>query len=577
MAVSASQQFAKSTSLKPAGKLISLAGSVPGERAKKGDAVNINVTAIDPQHRHQITLTKKIAEGGEGAVFLTSLSGYVAKIYKREKITEDRKNKLKLMISKSIRCAGVCFPEAIILNERDEFVGYLMPKATGEELGVSVFQPKLFLTKFPGWTRKDTIQLSLTILEKIKYLNDRNVILGDINPANILVVSPVEVYFVDCDSYQVEGYPCPVGTANFTPPEAQGKDYKTFLRTQEMENFAIATLMFMIMLPGKPPYSGVGGESPEINIKNGNFPYPHSDEDGSRMPAGKWGYIWSHMSFNVRVAFFETFKKGEAHYSPQNRYDAGEWITLFGKYQHGAQYMLAADPMAMDLFPTRLKMRQCQEPGCKNRFVPTESNWRYCSIHEYNRTTTTSINTRQNTRKKICPYCYTNYIPTHRSYCDSCKDKVVKYRQCVNCLRSFPVKVSLDAWEKTHKAERKQCDTCRAARCTESPCMHALPSSTVGTSSSKIQGTQTSYSSSRGGCYIATAVYGSYDHPQTMVLRKFRDEVLAKSIPGRAFIKTYYAISPHLVRLFGAHSSFNAFWRKRLDSMIEWIHAKYNF
>ena len=37
------------------------------------------------------------------------------------------------------------------------------------------------------------------------------------------------------------------------------------------ENFAVATLLFMIMLPGKPPYSQQGGEDPVSNIMKMNF------------------------------------------------------------------------------------------------------------------------------------------------------------------------------------------------------------------------------------------------------------------------------------------------------------------
>ena len=58
-------------------------------------------------------------------------------------------------------------------------------------------------------------------------------------------------------------------------------------------------------------------------------------------------------------------------------------------------------------------------------------------------------------------------------------------------------------------------------------------------------------SSSAGGCYIATAVYGSYDCPEVWTLRRFRDYGLAKSAPGRLFIRAYYAVSPHLVKRFG--------------------------
>ena len=45
-----------------------------------------------------------------------------------------------------------------------------------------------------------------------------------------------------------------------------------------------------------------------------------------------------------------------------------------------------------------------------------------------------------------------------------------------------------------------------------------------------------------GGCYVATAVYGSYDCPQVWTLRRYRDYTLAETWHGRAFIRTYYAI-----------------------------------
>lgn len=77
---------------------------------------------------------------------------------------------------------------------------------------------------------------------------------------------------------------------------------------------------------------------------------------------------------------------------------------------------------------------------------------------------------------------------------------------------------------------------------------------------------------SSGGCYIATAVYGSYDCPQVWTLRRFRDFKLAKSLGGRIFIKLYYAISPTLVRWFGKTTWFNHLWRRRLDKMVERLH-----
>ncbi len=70
------------------------------------------------------------------------------------------------------------------------------------------------------------------------------------------------------------------------------------------------------------------------------------------------------------------------------------------------------------------------------------------------------------------------------------------------------------------------------------------------------------------GCYIATAVYGSYDCPQVWTLRRYRDHSLARSAPGRLFIRVYYALSPTLVKLFGKQRWFCAFWKRILDKKV---------
>ena len=70
------------------------------------------------------------------------------------------------------------------------------------------------------------------------------------------------------------------------------------------------------------------------------------------------------------------------------------------------------------------------------------------------------------------------------------------------------------------------------------------------------------------GCYIATAVYGSYNCPEVWVLRRYRDNDLDSNIFGKMFIKIYYAISPTVVKLFGKRKWFNAYWRKRLDRKV---------
>lgn len=89
----------------------------------------------------------------------------------------------------------------------------------------------------------------------------------------------------------------------------------------------------------------------------------------------------------------------------------------------------------------------------------------------------------------------------------------------------------------------------------------------TGSSDPGLFGSYDNYSGS-GGCYIATCVYGSYDCPEVWTLRRFRDDILAAHLLGRAFIHCYYAVSPTVVKLVGNTSFFQHFWRSRLDKLV---------
>ena len=78
----------------------------------------------------------------------------------------------------------------------------------------------------------------------------------------------------------------------------------------------------------------------------------------------------------------------------------------------------------------------------------------------------------------------------------------------------------------------------------------------------------------QSACYVATAVYGSYDCPEVWTLRRFRDYTLAETWYGRTFIKTYYAISPTLVNLFGEKSWFKNIFKKQLDIMVKKLNTQ---
>lgn len=317
---------------------------------KTGDTVY----ARSEQKSREVKLGAELAVGGEGYIYETHLEGFVAKVFRTEKLDSYKEQKIKLMAAKKLNYEGICFPIAPLYNKEHKFVGFLMRKALGVEIQRSVFLPPVFKRTFPHWQKKDLVQLCLSILEKIKYLHDQDIVLGDLNPGNILIVSPTEVYFVDTDSYQVDGFPCPVGMPNFIAPELQYQNFRYFLRTKGHDNFAIATLLFMLMLPGQKPYAKRGGSGNLLqNIKQMDFPYEVDGSDNDKIPNGMWGSMWKQLNPKLRIAFYHAFHESGIHNCEQTRYNVDDWIE---KFRH---YLLELERAPLAIFPRE----QAEDPS----------------------------------------------------------------------------------------------------------------------------------------------------------------------------------------------------------------------
>lgn len=499
------------------------------------------VTAIRDGQTRQIRLLEEVGKGGEGSVYKTDLNGIVAKIYKPEKITRLRHEKLKLMLTKKIDCDGVCFPLALLHNQGNEFVGYAMKAASGKDLGKSVFMPMLLKKYFPQWKKVDLVQLCVTILQKLKYLHERNVILGDINPYNILVVSPTEVYFVDTDSYQVEGFICPVGMPLFTPPELQKKKYG--LRTLGNENFAVATLLFMIMHPGKPPYAMQDGEGIVENIIGGEFSYPLGERKTGKVPQGPWRYCWSHLTYKIKEAFYETFWRDGIYHDEKKRRDTGFWLKLFKYYLEllKSGKFAAQDEESVQIFPTRFK---------KDR-NKTYAKCRLCG-KEYD---------EERLEQGMCRDCLRDY-----------RSAVFERRSCKDCGRTFEITYGQkEFFDAKGMSLPTRCEVCRK-KPRPSPTIHHTPTKVTMPPRPSVPPPAESTKKS-GWCFITTAVCEYLGKPddcfELTTLRNFRDNWLALQPGGKEEIREYYEIAPTIVEKLSTSDEKDSLYEKIRLEYIE--------
>lgn len=282
-------------------------------------------------NNRRIRLIKFIASGGEGSVYETN-TPYICKIFKVCNANRYKYEKIELMLRTSISIDGICWPRRMVYNLQGDFIGYLMPKAYGKQL------KKIFLnnnSNIEDTSKIDImfyINLCLTILEKFEYLHRKGIIIGDVSPMNILVVSDEEVYFVDTDSYQIGGFPCLVDLLSYTAPELQVNKNKRYLRTLGNENFSIAILLFVILMHGKYPYSNKSKRELSYNMINGNFNFPIEDRD-EEYEGNQILDMWYKLPRYLREAFYKTFKKGEYHNTEDYRLSISDWYKLIKHYQ----------------------------------------------------------------------------------------------------------------------------------------------------------------------------------------------------------------------------------------------------
>ncbi len=314
---------------------IQLKGSIP----KSNDAVYRS-------NGSSLILGKQLGVGGEGVVYEVLHSKEVAKIYHVERITENRKAKLMLMTSKKINLKEVCWPTEVLFNEKQEFVGYLMPAAGKDEieLGASVMKiagEHVHQTLLPNWNRLDLVNLASTIAEVFAKMHKRNILMGDINVRNIMIdpKDSSKISLVDCDSYQVGKYPCPVGTLEFTAPsiydrlQTENPNYATFLRTKAEEEYALASLLFQILMLGQTAYaSKLDTKDVLTAMRQYTFTYRSAKgkNSGKDMPDGPFRMIWSNTPKLIKGMFEDVFT-GEKTYS------AMVWKKQMNRYKNGIE------------------------------------------------------------------------------------------------------------------------------------------------------------------------------------------------------------------------------------------------
>jgi serine/threonine protein kinase len=160
------------------------------------------IIAITKKGKINIDPSKEISQGGEGAVYEVD-SNTVAKIYHPgiKPISEQ-----KLQFLSKLDQNYFVSPIELLYNSKGDVIGYTMKYIDQSFFPLS----NLFTLKFcknNGIDKKLKMKIIERLIAAVKYAHQENVVIGDLNPFNVLVNSSGVIKLIDTDSYETPGFP----------------------------------------------------------------------------------------------------------------------------------------------------------------------------------------------------------------------------------------------------------------------------------------------------------------------------------------------------------------------------------
>ncbi len=303
------------------------------------------------QGKTTYTLGELIGDGGEGLVYKSSKKNEVIKLLKPDNSGNLRtytQKRLEQMVKMKNNNPNVVWPIETIYNKDKQFIGFSMQFVKGIDLKrftssiVRNVNDSDDEVNINSTDKKTLCKLILSFLNTLIYLHDKNIIIGDIKLENFMIKENdlTNLYFIDCDSYQLGNYPCLLVSPGFVPPEIDsinlGKQNSRF-RTFGNENYAIFSLLFHLVFRAKPPYSQQIHDdnfvSETSRVTNGMFPY-FLDKDMTlkHAPKGMEEPIWAHLPGYIKKAFINVGQLNGRNFGEENRLSPRQWKHLFTCY-----------------------------------------------------------------------------------------------------------------------------------------------------------------------------------------------------------------------------------------------------
>lgn len=288
-----------------------------------------------------------LGRGGEASIYtVPGRTDLAAKIYHNP--TEEHAGKLEAMLAappvappQRGQHVLIAWPIARLCESGDggRIVGYLMPRIERTHLLWEIYNPGVRREICPDFHHGSLLRTARNLAAAVRLLHECGYVLGDLNESNVLVTPQTQVTLIDVDSYQTPGaerlYRCRVGRPEYTPPELQGAAFADVDRLPQHDAFALAVLIFQLLMQGVHPFAGTCAGSGELDsiptrIAAGSWPYSL----GQRGPIQPSPHAppWFVLPPSVQELLRRCFE--DAHAEPDLRPSAAQWQHALEEAEH---------------------------------------------------------------------------------------------------------------------------------------------------------------------------------------------------------------------------------------------------
>ncbi len=210
-------------------------------------------------HSLQLDPDRLLAAGGEGEIYPLP-PDRVVKLYHRP--TPEKRKKLEALAAlkeQGVLPPALLAPESLVLDRSALVSGFTMARLPLH------YEPIARLGRPPaaGQTGPE-LKVALRILRSVRdtlgQIHDAGLVVGDLNDRNIWFDPgrPGEIIWIDIDSFQFDGFPCPAAAVPFLDPSLYGiTDFASRpVFSQASDRYAFTVLLVQTLL-NVHPYGGV--------------------------------------------------------------------------------------------------------------------------------------------------------------------------------------------------------------------------------------------------------------------------------------------------------------------------------